>query len=64
MELKGMRRVYLEPGAETEVTFEISSRHLRFLDEHMKWVVEPGVTRVLVGASSEDIRLRGEVVVK
>jgi beta-glucosidase len=64
MELKGMRRVFLEPGAETEVSFQVGSEHLRFLDEHMKWVVEPGVTRVMIGASSEDIRLRGELIVK
>ena len=64
MELKGMRRIYLEPGAEQEVVFELGPQHLRFLDEHMKWVVEPGVTRILVGASSKDIRLRGELVVR
>jgi beta-glucosidase len=64
MELKGMKRIHLEPGAEAEVSFQIGPEHLRFLDEHMKWIVEPGVTRVMVGASSEDIRLRGELVVK
>jgi beta-glucosidase len=64
MELKGMKRVYLEPGADTEVSFEIGPEHLRFLDEHIKWVIEPGVTRVMVGSSSKDIRLRGELIVK
>jgi beta-glucosidase len=64
MELKGMRRVFLEPGAEAEVSFEVGPEHLRFLDERMKWTVEPGVTRVMIGASSEDIRLRGELEVK
>jgi beta-glucosidase len=64
MELKGMRRVYLEPGADTEVSFEVGAEHLRFLDEHLKWIVEPGVTRVMIGSSSEDIRLRGELMVK
>ena len=64
MELKGMRRIHLEPGAEAVVSFEIGPEHLRFLDENMKWVVEPGVTRVMIGSSSEDIRLRGELVVR
>jgi beta-glucosidase len=34
------------------------------LDAEMKWIVEPGVFRVLVGASSRDIRLRGHVTVR
>ncbi len=64
MELKGMRRVYLEPGADTQVSFDIGVEHLRFLSEQMQWIVEPGITRVMIGASSEDIRLRGELTVK
>jgi beta-glucosidase len=64
MELKGMRRIHLEPGAETEVSFDVGPEHLRFLDAHMKWIVEPGVTRVMIGASSEEVRLRGEIIVK
>jgi beta-glucosidase len=64
MQLAGFTRVHLAPGERREVAFRVAPEHLRLLDERMRWVVEPGVFRVLVGASSKDIRLRGELVVK
>jgi beta-glucosidase len=63
-ELAGFTRVHLEPGESTEVAFEIGPDRLRMLDEQMRWVVEPGAFRVMVGASSKDIRLRGHMVVR
>jgi beta-glucosidase len=64
MQLAGFTRIHLEPGEEREVTFDLTSRELRMLDGAMQWVVEPGSFRVMVGASSKDIRLRGELVVR
>jgi len=63
-ELAGFTRVHLEPGESAEVTFEIGPDRLRMLDEQMRWVVEPGAFRVMVGASSKDIRLRGQLAVR
>jgi beta-glucosidase len=34
------------------------------LDVDRQWVVEPGVFRIMIGASSKDIRLRGQVAVQ
>jgi beta-glucosidase len=64
MQLAGFQRVHLAPDEEREVVFHLTSDELRMLDGRMRWVVEPGTFRVMVGASSKDIRLRGEVVVR
>jgi beta-glucosidase len=63
MELKGFERVSLAAGQSTRVTFRLGPEELRMLDRDLKWIVEPGEFRVMVGASSKDIRLRGQLVV-
>ena len=63
MQLAGFRRVHLAPGEEREVVFELPAEQLSMLDADMRRVVEPGTFRIMVGASSADIRLRGELVV-
>src|SRR6185503_3284866 len=64
MELKGFTRIRLAPGEEREVRFVLKGDDLRMLDETMRWVTEPGLVRVLVGASSKDIRLRGDLTIR
>jgi len=62
-ELRGFVRVALAPGARATVTFEVAVAQLAFLDQTMRWVVEPGEVSVMVGASSADVRLRGRFAV-
>jgi beta-glucosidase len=64
MQLAGFTRIHLEPGQSRDVQFRLGSEQLRMLDADMKWIVEPGVFRVMVGSSSKDIRLRGELTVR
>ena len=64
MELKGFQRVLLQPNESRDVVFNLGPEHLRMLDRDMNWVVEPGAFRLMIGASSKDIRLRGELVVR
>ena len=64
MELKGFARVHLRPGESRTMSFSLSPDQLRMLDADMRWIVEPGRFRVMVGGSSRDIRLRGELVVR
>ena len=62
-ELKGCKRVRLEPGEISEVSFEITPGMLSMLNADLDTVVEPGEFRILIGASSKDIRLRGILTV-
>jgi beta-glucosidase len=64
MELKGFRRIHLEAGERKDLTFTLGPEDLRMLDRDMKWIVEPGAFRIMIGSSSKDIRLRGELVVR
>jgi len=60
-ELKGFRKVSLEPGGRETVRLDIEPRALAHYDAKFgRWVVEPGVFRVMVGTSSRDIRRTAE----
>lgn len=58
-ELKGYRRLKLEPGETRRITFHLPVDQLAFYDLDSKLVLEAGQIEVMVGSSSEDIRLRG-----
>ncbi len=64
MQLEGFRRVHLAPGQSAEVNFRLGPDELHMLDQAVHWIVEPGRFRVMVGASSRDIRLRGFLTVR
>jgi beta-glucosidase len=58
-ELKGFKRVCLTPGETRTIVFELSFDILAFYDDAMQLVVEPGTIEVMIGGSSQDIRLTG-----
>ena len=62
--LKGFRRVALAPGASADVEFTLGPAELQLLDRELRPVVEPGDFRVMVGASSRDIRVQGTLAVR
>lgn len=59
-ELKGFQRIHLEPGESGTVEFNLPAGFLAFYNLDMRRLVEPGVFKVMVGRSSEDILLEGE----
>jgi beta-glucosidase len=61
LELRGFERISLKSGEQRTVTFILPAEKLSFWDETKHaFVTEPGLFEVLVGSSSEDIKLRGQ----
>jgi beta-glucosidase len=56
-ELKGFRRVWLQPGDRATVALDITPGSLAFFDVNMKYVVEPGDFEIMIGTSSRDADL-------
>ena len=56
-ELKGFRRITLQPGETQAVEFTLGFEQLSFLNEKMERGVEPGVFEIMVGTSSADLRM-------
>ncbi len=59
-ELKAFKKVYLDPGEEGNIMVEIPVRECsRYDAERGRWMVEKRDYKIMVGASSTDIRLNG-----
>jgi beta-glucosidase len=54
-ELKGFQRVALQPGEKKRVEFLLTAEELGFWNREMRFTVEPGEFKVMVGANSEDL---------
>ena len=54
-ELKGFKRISLQPGEKRRVEFVLGHEHLGFWNREMRYVVEPGEFRVMVGANSAEV---------
>jgi len=63
MELKGFKRIHLKKGETKEISFIITPEMLSMLDEYLNLLVEPGEFRLMIGASSNDIRLTENLIV-
>jgi beta-glucosidase len=60
-QLKGFKKVYLQPGQSQTVILPLDQRSFAYWDEAtQKWIALPGTYSVLVGAASDDIKLNGK----
>ena len=61
-ELRGFAKTFLEPGEEKEVKITLSKRAFAYFNVNINdWHVESGDFKILVGASSRDIKLEDTV---
>lgn len=56
LELKAFRRISLAAGERQTVVFRLGPDHLAFWDSEMRWRVEPGEFKILVGPSSASLQ--------
>jgi len=54
-ELKGFQRITLQSGEKRRVEFVLGHEQLGFWNREMRYVVEPGEFRVMVGANSAEV---------
>lgn len=57
--LRGFGRITVEPGQKEHVTFALTPEDLQIYNKNLEPEVVPGTFDVMVGSSSEDIRLKG-----
>lgn len=62
-ELRGFVRLTLKPGETRKVTFHLHATQTALWKTADQWRVEAGRIDVMVGASSEDIRLKGSFTI-
>lgn len=62
-ELKGFQRLTLRPREKRRAQFTLKPEHLGFYDREMRFVVEPGEFKLMVGPNSEDVQETGFEVV-
>ncbi len=63
-ELKGFQKIFLKKGETKTVTFYITTNDLKFYNNNLQWVYEPGDFTVFVGGSSADTKAASFAVEK
>jgi beta-glucosidase len=63
-QLKAFEKVFLKKGETKTVTMMLSKSDFAILNADLRWVVEPGTVTLMVGSSSQDIRLQTTMEVK
>ena len=57
-ELKDFKKLFLNAGETKTIRFMIDQQKLSFYNQQLQWVAEPGDFDLMIGSSSDDIRLK------
>jgi beta-glucosidase len=63
-QLRGFERVHLTKGQQKTIQFVLRPDDFKLHNKDMKWVIEPGTFTIMIGSSSEDIRLSKQISFK
>jgi len=63
-ELRGFKKVFLEPGKSTTISFDLDVKDLKFYNEDLKHVAEAGDFTVMIGGNSRDLKLQDSFVLE
>jgi beta-glucosidase len=59
IQLKDFQRIFIKKGETKAITFTLTADNLSLYNQQMMRTVEPGEFTVMIGAASNDIRLKG-----
>jgi beta-glucosidase len=62
-QLKSFQRISLKKGETKTVNFQLRRKDLSFWNEKNEFVMDPGEIQILIGASSDDIRLKTKTTI-
>lgn len=62
-QLRAFERIHLEAGKSQIVTFTLNKKSMMLYMHDDEWVVEPGSFSLMIGSSSQDIRLQHKIYV-
>lgn len=55
-ELKGFQQIFLKAGESKKITFKVTTDDLKFYNNDLKYVYEPGDFKLFIGTNSDNVR--------
>src|ERR1043165_1909237 len=55
-ELKGFQKIFLKKGERKQVSFTIDIDKLKFYNDQLKYIYEPGDFKIYIGSNSQDVK--------